>query len=47
MTAEDKYISMNQYKFTNMAQQQRLMRPAECFEPGYDTIAFKQDQNMI
>ena len=44
MSAEDKYMSMNQYKFTNMADAQRLMRPAECFEPGYDSIYFKSDQ---
>ena len=33
---------MTQVKYTNMAEAQRVMKPAECFEPGYDSIHYKR-----
>ena len=41
LEASEKYRSMNQTKFTNQSEQTRQMRPAEVFEPGYDSIHFK------
>ena len=32
---------MSQAKFTNQYLETRKMRPADCFEPGFDTITFK------
>ena len=39
---DDKFMSMNQAKYTNMAEEFRVMRPAEVFEPGYDSVYYKQ-----
>ena len=39
---DEKFMSMNQAKYTNMAEQSRVMRPAEVFEPGYDSVYYKQ-----
>ena len=40
---QDKYMSINQSKFTNQAELLRQQRPADVFEPGYDTISFVPD----
>ena len=37
---EDKFRSMTQDKFTDQATQMRVMRPAQCFEPGYDSVHY-------
>ena len=39
---QDKFVSMNQAKFTNQSEQLRQMRPAEIFEAGYDSIYYTQ-----
>ena len=44
MDPKDKYQSINHSKFTNQNEMYRVMRPADVFEPGYDTTSFvKQD----
>ena len=42
MSPDDKFVSISQQKHTNQSEATRLMRPADVFEPGYDTIYFKQ-----
>lgn len=37
---------MTQEKYQDMSVQQRAQRPAECFEPGYDTVFFKSEEAM-
>ena len=37
---EDKFISMNQQKFTNQSELHRQMRPSDIFEAGYDSISY-------
>ena len=38
-------MSISQQKHTNQSEAFRVMRPADVFEPGYDTIFFKQAPN--
>ena len=45
MTGADKYTSITQSKFTNQNEMLRVMRPADVFEPGYDTIEFQKPEN--
>ena len=40
-TPEEKFVSMNQKKFTNQSDLLRQMKPAEIFEPGYDSIYYQ------
>ena len=42
LSPNDKFVSISQQKHTNQSEATRLMRPADVFEPGYDTIYFKQ-----
>ena len=37
---------MTQVKYQDMSVQLRDSRPAECFEPGYDTVFFKSEEQM-
>ena len=37
---DDKFKSITQSKYTNQSEQMRQMRPADVFEPGYDTVHF-------
>ena len=41
----EKFMSISQQKHTNQSEAFRVMRPADVFEPGYDTIFFKQAPN--
>ena len=41
---EVKYQSMNQRQFTNQHEATRAMKPADKFEPGYDTIRVSSPQ---
>jgi hypothetical protein len=43
-TPEQKFQSINQSTYTNMHEQTKLMRPAEQFEPGYDSIYYVESQ---
>lgn len=40
-TPEEKFQSMTQVKYTDQHVQTRLMRPADTFEPGFDTVTFE------
>ena len=37
---------MAQESFQDMMVQQRQQRPAECFEPGFDTVQFKSEETV-
>ena len=41
-SAEDKYTSMSQSKYTNQSEMLSGMQPANVFEPGFDCIGFTQ-----
>ncbi len=41
----DKFKSITASKFTNQSEQLRQMKPADVFEPGYDTINFQSPEN--
>ena len=43
---EEKFKSMAQESFQDMMVQSRKQRPAECFEPGFDTVEFKSEETM-
>ena len=42
----DKFKSITASKFTNQSEQLREMRPADVFEPGYDTVTFASPENQ-
>lgn len=41
---DEKFKSMTQDKYCDMSLKSREARPAECFEPGYDTVFFKSHE---
>ena len=43
---KDKFVSMNQMKFTNQHILQRRAKPSDKFEPGYDRKGFKSPDLM-
>ena len=44
MSSDEKFKSMAQESFKDMMVQSRHQRPAECFEPGFDTVMFKSEE---
>ena len=45
MSAQEKFKSISAIKYTNQNELTRQMRPADVFEPGYDTITFQKPEN--
>ena len=43
----EKYVSMSQQKYTDQHVMTRQMRPADTFEPGYDTIKFESPKKTF
>ena len=45
LSSKDKFVSISQSKYTNQNEMFRVMRPADVFEPGYDTVTFEKKAN--
>ena len=43
---QEKFQSMSQAKYTDQHVRTRMMRPADTFEPGFDTVTFESPKKQ-